>query len=151
MILVAWCIMAVIFFQVLMMFTFWCHCPLCISTKTATIPGSKKRDPSQMKCFAVGCFAWWCHFMNHSASMFCFLVQIRVFIVWNLEGIFNYKYERKHEIESGISNSKMTLLCKWPILWEIVRHSKKVYYYGNYSLLLRGVLKQLEAIRWISG
>ena len=91
-----------------------------------------------MKCFAVGCFAWWCHFMNHSASMFCFLVQIRVFIVWNLEGIFNYKYERKHEIESGISNSKVTLLCKWPILWEIVRHSKKVYYYGNYSLLLRG-------------
>ena len=80
----------------------------------------------QMKCFAVGCFAWWRHFMNHSASVFCFLLQIRVFIVLNLAGIFNCKYEMKNEIESGISNSKTTLLCKWPILWEIVRRSKKV-------------------------
>ena len=72
-----------------------------------------------MKCVAIGCFAWWRHFMNHSASVFCFLVQIRAFIVLNLTGIFNYKYERKNEIESGISNSKTTLLCKlWPILWE---------------------------------
>ena len=55
--------------------------------------------------------------MNHNASVFCFLVQIRAFIVLNLTGIFNYKYERKNEIESGISNSKTTLLCKlWPIL-----------------------------------
>ena len=54
--------------------------------------------------------------MNHSASVFCFLLQIRVFIVLNLAGIFNCKYEMKNEIESGISNSKTTLLCKWPIL-----------------------------------
>ena len=64
--------------------------------------------------------------MNNSASVFSFLVQIRAFIVLNLTGIFNYKYERKNEIEAGISNSKMTLLCKSSILWEIVRHSKKV-------------------------
>ena len=57
--------------------------------------------------------------MNHNASVFCFLVQIRAFIVLNLTGIFNYKYERKNEIESGISNSKTSLLCKlWPILLE---------------------------------
>ena len=64
--------------------------------------------------------------MNHSVSVFCFLVQIRAFIVLNLAGIFNCKYEMKYEIESGISNTKTTLLCKWPILWETVRHSKKV-------------------------
>ena len=89
-----------------------------------------------MKCFAIGCFTIWRHFMNHNASVFCFLVQIRAFIVLNLTGIFNYKYERKNEIESGISNSKTTLWCKWPILWEIVRHSKKVWYYGNYWQLI---------------
>ena len=54
--------------------------------------------------------------MNHSASVFCCLVQIRAFIVLNLAGIFNYKDERKNEIEAGISNSKMTLLCKSSIL-----------------------------------
>ena len=54
--------------------------------------------------------------MNHSASVFCCLVQIGAFIVLNLAGIFNYKDERKNEIEAGISNSKMTLLCKSSIL-----------------------------------
>ena len=79
-----------------------------------------------MKCFAI-----WRHFMNHNASVFCSLVQIRAFIVLNLTGIFICKYEMKNEIESGISNSKTTLFCKWPIRWEIVRHSKKVWYYHN--------------------
>ena len=79
-----------------------------------------------MKCFAI-----WHHFMNHNASVFCSFVQIRAFIVLNLTGIFICKYEMKNEIESGISNSKTTLLCKWPILWEIVRHLKKVWDYHN--------------------
>ena len=54
--------------------------------------------------------------MNNNASVFSFLVQIRTFIVLNLAGIFNYNYERKNEMKSGISNSKTTLLSKWPIL-----------------------------------
>ena len=41
-----------------------------------------------MKCVAIGCFAWWRHFMNHSASVFCFLVQIRAFIILNSSRIF---------------------------------------------------------------
>ena len=44
--------------------------------------------------------------------MFCFLVQIRAFLVLNLAGITKFKYERKNEMDFG-SSSKMTPSCKW--------------------------------------
>jgi len=68
-----------------------------------------------MKC-TIGCFAIMTSFMDHNASVFCFLVQIRGFIVLNLTGIFNIINVKRKMKQSGISNGKMTLLCKWPIL-----------------------------------
>lgn len=32
------------------------------------------------------------------------------------QGLFNSKYERKHEMDSGSTSSNMTPSCKWPIL-----------------------------------
>ena len=50
-----------------------------------------------------------------SASVSCFLVQIRAFVVLNLAGITKFKYERKNERDR--SSSEMTAWCKWPILF----------------------------------
>ena len=47
-----------------------------------------------------------------NAAVFCFLVQIRAFVVLNLAGITKFKYERKNEMDIGRS-SKMTPSCKW--------------------------------------
>ena len=49
-----------------------------------------------------------------NASVSCFLVQIRAFIVLNLAGITKFTYERKNEMNSG--SSEMTASCKWPNL-----------------------------------
>ena len=50
-----------------------------------------------------------------NASVSCFLVQIRAFVVLNLAGIAKFKYEGKNERDSG--SSEMTASCKWPILF----------------------------------
>ena len=58
-----------------------------------------------------------------NASVSCFLVQIRAFVVLNLAGITKFTYERKNEMNSG--SGEMTALCKWPIL--LLFLYKKVY------------------------
>ena len=50
-----------------------------------------------------------------NASVSCFLVQIRAFVVLNLAGIAKFKYEGKNERDSG--SSEMTAACTWPILF----------------------------------
>ena len=50
-----------------------------------------------------------------NASVSCFLVQIRAFVVLNLARISKFKYEGKNERDSG--SSEMTASCKWPILF----------------------------------
>ena len=52
------------------------------------------------------------NYYYQNASVFCFLVQIRAFVVLNLAGITKFKYERKNEMDFG-SSSKMTPSCKW--------------------------------------
>ena len=48
-----------------------------------------------------------------NASVSCFLVHIRAFVVLNLAGIAKFKYERKNKMDSG--SSEMTASCKWPL------------------------------------
>ena len=52
------------------------------------------------------------NYYYQNAAVFCFLVQIRAFVVLNLAGITKFKYERKNEMDFGRS-SKMTPSCKW--------------------------------------
>ena len=61
---------------------------------------------------------------NQNASVFCFFVQIRAFVVLNLAGITKFKYERKNEMDSG--SGEMTASCKWPILL-LFLYEEKVY------------------------
>ena len=49
-----------------------------------------------------------------NASVSCFLVQIRAFVVLNLAGISKFKYEGENERDSG--SSEMTASCKSPII-----------------------------------
>ena len=58
----------------------------------------------------------------HNASVSCFLVQIRAFVVLNHAGIAKFKYERKNKMDSG--SSEMTASCKWPSLF---LYEEKVY------------------------
>ena len=59
-----------------------------------------------------------------NASVSCFLVQIRAFVVLNLAGITKFKYERKNERDP--SSSEMTASCKSPILF-LFLFEEKVY------------------------
>ena len=59
-----------------------------------------------------------------NASVSCFLVHIRAFVVLNLAGIAKFKYERKNKMDSG--SSEMTASCKWPILF-LFLFEEKVY------------------------
>ena len=59
-----------------------------------------------------------------NASVSCFFVHIRAFVVLNLAGITKFKYERKNEMDSG--SGEMTASCKWPILL-LLLYEEKVY------------------------
>ena len=54
------------------------------------------------------------YYYDQNPSGFCFLVQIRAFVIQTSLGLQN-KYERKNEKDYGRS-SKMTPLCKWLIV-----------------------------------
>ena len=43
-------------------------------------------------------------------SGFCFLVQNLGFYYFNLNGINKFKYERKHEMNSGLSSKKAVIV-----------------------------------------
>ena len=60
-----------------------------------------------------------------NASVSCFLVQIRAFVVLNLAGISKFKYEGKNERDSG--SREMTAWCKWPIILFLFLFEEKVY------------------------
>ena len=60
-----------------------------------------------------------------NASVSCFLVQIRAFVVLNLAGIAKFKYEGKNERDSG--SREMTAWCKWPIILFLFLFEEKVY------------------------
>ena len=44
------------------------------------------------------------NYYYQNAAVFCFLVQIRAFVVLNLAGITKFKYERKNEMDFGSSS-----------------------------------------------
>ena len=48
-------------------------------------------------------------------SGFCFLVQIKAFVIQPSPGLPKFKYQRKKEEDSG-RTSKMTPSCKWPLV-----------------------------------
>ena len=54
------------------------------------------------------------YYFDQDPSGFCFLVQIRAFVILNLTGGTKFTYEKKNEKNSARS-SKMTPSCKWPI------------------------------------
>ena len=60
-----------------------------------------------------------------NASVSCFLVHIRAFVVLNLAGIAKFKYEKKNKMDSG--SSEMTASCKWPIILFLFLFEEKVY------------------------
>ena len=69
-----------------------------------------------------------------NASVSCFLVQIRAFVVLNLAGITKFKYERKNERDR--SSSEMTACCKWPILF-LFLFEEKVYSVFDWCVFIR--------------
>ena len=64
-----------------------------------------------------------------NASVFCFLVQSRAFVVLNLAGIAKFKFERKNEIDSG--SSEVTASCKWPIFLLFLCEEKVFVVFGR--------------------
>ena len=62
-------------------------------------------------------FARWCHFTTTTRILqgFAFLFKLS-FCYRNLTAITKFKYERKNEINSGLTNKK-DVMCKWPIKW----------------------------------
>ena len=74
-----------------------------------------------------------------NASVSCFLVQIRAFVVLNLAGISKFKYEGKNERDSG--SSEMTAWCKWPILFLFLYEEKDrgLVYSVFYSCVFIGI------------
>ena len=57
--------------------------------------------------------ASFCYY-DKDPSGFCFLVQIRAFVILKLTGATKFKCEKEIEKNSGRS-SKTTPSCKWPI------------------------------------
>ena len=56
---------------------------------------------------------------NHGVTMVAHALSILSpgkIVAQTSQGLFNSKYERKHEMDSGNTSSKMTPSCKWPIL-----------------------------------
>ena len=56
---------------------------------------------------------------NHGVTMVAHALSILSpgkIVAQTSQGLFNSKYERKHEMDSGSTSSKMTPSCKWPIL-----------------------------------
>ena len=53
------------------------------------------------------------HYYDQDPSGFCFLVQVRAFVILNPHGATKFKYKNKTQKNSGRS-SKMTSSCKWP-------------------------------------
>ena len=57
------------------------------------------------------------YYYYQNPSGFCFLVEIIAFVILPSLGLITkFKYERKNEMNSGLS-SKKTLSCKWPSLF----------------------------------
>ena len=54
------------------------------------------------------------YYYDQDPSGFCFLVQIRAFVIQTSLGLHNLNMKGKNEKDSGRS-SKMTPSCKWPI------------------------------------
>ena len=54
------------------------------------------------------------YYYDQNPPGYCFPEQIKAFVILNLTGITKFKYERKHEMNSGLS-SKNSSSCEWPI------------------------------------
>ena len=76
-----------------------------------------------------------------NASVSCFLVQIRAFVVLNLAGISKFKYEGKNERDSG--SSEITASCKWPILLLFLYEEKVYSVIDGCVFLLGSILNQM--------
>ena len=76
-----------------------------------------------------------------NASVSCFLVQIRAFVVLNLAGISKFKYEGKNKRDSG--SSEITASCKWPILLLFLYEEKVYSVIDGCVFLLGSILNQM--------
>ena len=76
-----------------------------------------------------------------NASVSCFLVQFRAFVVLNLAGISKFKYEGKNERDSG--SSEITASCKWPILLLFLYEEKVYSVIDGCVFLLGSILNQM--------